>query len=224
MNRRFALCVAIVASLALTGCSRFFIVKDSYNAVTRLALVQYAVNPHIMMGTVNSDEAHFGVANANVKSFVDKMNGKPFSVMPIEEMKANPGYTGSAALDGYFTAPGMKFFTDDKGASKAELSADTAKQLCAALNVDAVAIIYDSWGQQSAAMGFQAKASPVTFASIYDKTGSRIFSDVVHSTSDESMASPGGIIATDVATVVKSFNEAFNMSLDEMVKHINGAK
>jgi hypothetical protein len=193
--------------------------------VKKAALVQYAINPHMFMGTVQSDDARTAVATANVKSFIEKMNGHPYMVVSLDEVKANPQYAAAkATLEGYYTAPGMRYFTDDKGAEKAELTAEQATKLCADLGVDAVAIIYDSWGMQSAAMGFQMKARPVIFVNMYDKSGTKVWGDAVAETSDESMASPGGIIATDVDTVVKSFNEAFVMSLAELGKHVDAAK
>ena len=225
MQKRLVLSAVVLASFAFTSCSRFFIKKDSFSEVKKAALVQYAINPHMLLGTVSSDEARVGTADANVKTFVEKMNGKPYEVMSLDEMKSKPGYAaGKDKLEGYYTANGMRFFTDESGASKAELPPDVAKKLCEDLGVDAVAIAYDSWGQVSTAMGFKAKAKPVTFVNMYDKTGTRVWGDVESSESEDSMAAPGGIIATDVATVVKTFNQSFSTSMDEFGKRIATAK
>src|SRR5688572_30453871 len=105
----------MVGALALSGCSRFFMKKDSYTQVKKAALVHYALNPRLFLGTTQSDDARAQSADANVKAFLERMNGGAFSYVGLDELKGNAGYQalGKDKLDGYYTAPGMRFLVED---------------------------------------------------------------------------------------------------------------
>lgn len=220
--KRIALSLVVAATaLVGTGCSRYFIQKDAYNAVKKAALVQYAVNPHMLLGTPSADDVRNGTPERNVASFLKEMNGKPYQLMPTAEMIANPGYaTGAEKLEGYHTAKGMRFFGDSKAAEEATLTPDQAKKLCADLGVDAVIAVYESWGQVSRAMGFKAAARSYFFVNMYDKNGTRIWGDFVGGESEESVAAPGGIFATDPESMIANFNAAFLAAAKEMSEHL----
>jgi len=220
--KRFALSFAVaVMAFMLGGCSRYFIQKDAYNAVKKAALVQYAVNPHMLLGTPSTDDVRNGAPEANVASFIKEMNGKPYELMPTAEMIANPGYaSGAEKLEGYFTAKGMRYFGDSKAVEEATLTPDQAKKLCADLGVDAVIAVYESWGQVSRAMGFKAAARSYFFVNMYDKNGTRIWGDFVGGEAEESVAAPGGIFATDKDSMIANFNAAFVAATKEMSAHL----
>lgn len=214
--------LAVVVALMSTGCSKFFVVKDKYDAVKKVALVQYAINPHMMLGTANADEAKFETAAKNTASFVKTMSGPAYTVMPMEELLANAGYKGKDAVEGYYTAKGMKFVTDDtKAIEAATLSPDNAKALCAALGVDGVAVIYDSWGMETYAFGFRGHTLNSYSFGLYDKDGTKVWSDTIYnSASEEGFPVAGGVIATDVATWVLNGNQSFEAALVKAKKNL----
>lgn len=218
--------LAVAVLFATSGCSRFFIQKDAYLAVKRVAVVQHAINPHLLLGTANVQEAKTQTAEENVKTFVKEFTGGTYEVVPLEELKANAAYTaaGSASLDGYYTAPGMRFVTGAETVEEATLTPDQAKKLAEDLKVDAVAVVYESWGTSSYALGFKAKAYSTFVVNMYDKTGIRVWGDVATGESDEGMATPGGIIATELANLVLNFNQSYAAALTKMKSQLASIK
>ena len=53
-----------------------------------------------------------------------------------------------------------------------------------------------------------------------DKTGARIWEDDVRENSEEGMATPAGIISTDVKNLVLNFNQSFKASMATLQQHI----
>lgn len=218
----------LVASIALfsTGCAKaYFIQKDAYTGVKKVALVQHAINPHFLLGTANSDEAKLGTAEKDFEVLGKEMAAS-YAVTPLAEMVANPAYTGAggkAAWEGYYSAKGAAFFSADEDTLQAAtIPAETAKKLCEGLGVDAVAVIYESWGIESYALGFRAKSRNGYVMNMFDKNGTKVWGDVVWGTSEEGMALTAGVISTDVPTYVMNNQQAFTAALKEANDHIAG--
>ncbi|MGQ0508093.1 MAG: hypothetical protein ACT4TC_22570 [Myxococcaceae bacterium] len=217
---KLKLLVGVFAAMVLGGCSRFYIKKENYSQVKKAALVQYALNPRLFLGTTQSDEARQQSAEANGKTFIEKMNGMHYTFLTIDELKGNPAYQsmGKDKLDGYYTTPGMRFLAEDRANDRAELTPEQAKELCEKLGVDAVVAVAESWSLQPYAMGFRAKANSVLTLNMYDKSGERIWGDVAAAESDEGMAYTGGVVSTDVPTVVLNAKQSFANGVEEMKK------
>jgi hypothetical protein len=218
--------LAAAVLFTVTGCSRFFIQKDAYLAVKRVAVVQHAINPHLLLGTANVAEAKTQTAEENVKTFVKEFTGGTYEVVSLDELKANPAYAavGTPSLDGYYTAPGMRFVTGEETVEEATLTPDQAKKLAEDLKVDAVAVVYESWGTAPYALGFKAKAYSTFVVNMYDKTGVRVWGDVAAGESDEGMATPGGIIATELSNLVLNFNQSYAAALTKMKSQLASIK
>ncbi len=223
MRRAVQVVLIAAAMFSLAGCGHFFIVPDSYKAVKKAALVQYAINPHLFLGTLNAADVKQREAAANIDALGKMLGGKGVTVVSLQELTGNSQYTADsqAELKGYYTAPGMRFITDAEGAEKATLTPDVAKKLCADLGVDAVAIAYESWGLQPYAMGFKSHARPTIVINMFDKTGARVWGDIATGISDEGMASPGGVVSSSVDEAVKTFTQGSSAAIQEMVSHIN---
>ncbi|MBS1151057.1 MAG: hypothetical protein H6Q89_2755 [Myxococcaceae bacterium] len=225
MKLRFSLVLASIA-LFSTGCaSKYFIQKDAYTAVKKVALVQHAINPHFLLGTANADEAKTKTVEKNFEVITKEMAGS-YAVTPLAEMVANPAYTGAggkAAWDGFYTAKGAAFFSADEDTLRAAtIPADTAKKLCEGLGVDAVAVIYEDWAIESYALGFRAKSRNGYIMNMFDKNGVKVWGDVVWGTSEEGMGLVGGVISTDVDTYVLNNGQSFAAALKEANEHIAG--
>ena len=169
-----ALCLAV---FALTGCSRFFIVKDRYDAVKKVALVQYVINPHFLLGTPNADESKWDTVESNFKIFATEM-GTGWQVLPKEEMTSNSAYkaAGKEAVDGWYTAKDMRFFADDRSnLQSAKLAPEVAKSLAAGLGVDAVVVVADSWAVDT--MMFSGRTANDYTISMYGADGVLDYAD-----------------------------------------------
>ncbi|MBJ6759338.1 hypothetical protein JGU66_01100 [Myxococcaceae bacterium JPH2] len=210
--------LVLVVLLASTGCSHFFVQKDAYLAVKKVAVVQHAINPHLLLGSANVPEAKTQTAEANVKTFVQVFTGGRYEVVPLDVLKAQAAYAaaGLPSLDGYYTAPGMRFVTGPQAVESATLTPDLAKKLAEDLGVDAVAVVYESWGLAPYALGFKAKSLSTFVINMYDRNGVRVWGDVASGESDEGMATPGGIIATELTNLVLNFNQSYSVALTTM--------
>ena len=216
MKLRLSMLVAAVALLS-TGCNKFFVVKDKLDAVKKVAVVSYVINPHIMLGTASADEAKWDVAAKNVASYVKVMTAGDMMVVPAEEVIASEKYKamGKETVDGYYTAKGMRFFSDAREELEGALiPPDTAKALAEGLGVDGVIVIYDSWGLESYAFGFRGKTNNTYSFALFDKSGTKVYSDTIYGAkSEEGFALAGGVISTDVATWVLNNNQSFESAL-----------
>ncbi len=225
MKVRYSLLLASIA-LFSTGCaSKYFIQKDAYSGVKKVALVQHVINPRMLLGTANSEEAKTGTAEKDFEVLSKEM-ASSYAVTPLAEMVANPAYTGAGgktAWEGYYSAKGAAFFSADEDTLKAAtIPAETAKKLCEGLGVDAVAVIYESWDVDPYALGFRAHSKNGYIINMFDKNGTKVWGDVVWGTSEEGMPMAAGVIATDVPTYVLNNTQAFTVALQEANKHISG--
>jgi len=223
MKLRYSLVLATIA-LFSSGCaSKFFIQKDGYTNVKKVAVVQHAINPHFLLGTANSEEAKTLTTEKNFEVITKEM-AQSYAVMPMAEMTANAGYTGAGgkpAWDGFYTGKGMQYFSADEDTLRdAIITPDTAKKLFEALAVDGVLAIYESWGVEQYALGFRAKSRNGYIMNLFDKNGTKVWSDVVRGTSEEGMPMAGGIISSDVAGYVLNNSQAFTAALKEASEHI----
>jgi hypothetical protein len=225
MKKSIAL-LAVILSFAFAACgAAFFVQKDKADAVKKVALVQYAINPHMLLGPAAVDDAKFNVAAKNVESFGKEL-GNTYQVVPSADLLANPAYTGGGKdkWDGYYSGKGMHYFSaDEDSLTQATLTPDVAKKLCETLGVDGVVAIYDSWNIQTFAMGFKGHSLPQYTINMYDKDGTRVWGGPVSGESETDFATPGGVISTDVDTWAKANNESFTVALTQVKTNI-GAK
>jgi hypothetical protein len=206
-------CLAV--ALLFTACGRFLVVKEKLDAAKKVALVQYAINPHFLLGYPNADEAKTHVAQQNIDAFQKQM-GNVFQVVPMTEMTANAAYTaaGKDKVDGWYSTAGMRFMDEEK-LNNGELSPEAAKKLCADLGVDAVVTITDSWGQAGGGF-FKGIAMNYYWVNAYDKDGTVVWQDLAQGRSNETFGvPPGGAIASDDANWTKVQAEAFADALGQ---------
>jgi hypothetical protein len=226
MKTRFAALISVVALVGSACGAAFFVAKDKTDAVKKVALVQYAINPHILLGPAAVDDAKFNIAAKNVETFGKEL-GNTYQIIPAADVLANAGYTGAGgkpAWDGYYSGKGMHYFSaDEDSLTQATLPPDVAKKLCEALGVDGVVAVYDSWGVQTFAMGFQGHSLPSYTINMFDKDGNRVWGGQVSGESETSFATPGGVISTDVEVWTKANNESFTVALSQVKTNI-GAK
>ncbi len=226
MKMRLAALISGV-SLVFAACgASFFVAKDKADAVKKVAVVQYAINPHMLLGPAAVDDAKFNVAAQNVETFGQEL-GNTYQVVPAADVLANAGYAGAGGKptwDGYYSGKGMHYFSaDEDSLTQATLPPDVAKKLCEALGVDAVVAVYDSWAVQTFAMGFKGHTLPRYAINMFDKDGNRVWGGEVSGESETDFATPGGVVATDVDVWTKANNESFKVALSQVKTNI-GAK
>jgi hypothetical protein len=219
---RISLSLTAVAVLAACG-QKFFVAKDKADAVKKVAVVQYVINPHILLGPAAAEDAKTTVAAKNIETFAKELGNK-YQVVPAADVLSNAGYTGAGgkpAWEGYYTGKGLHYFSPDEDQlQNATLAPETAKKLCESLGVDAVVAVYDSWRVQTFAMGFKGHSLAEYAINMYDKDGNRVWGGNVSGESETDFATPGGIISTDVDTWAKANNESFTVALSQVKTNI----
>lgn len=210
----------VVLAVFFTSCG-FMILRDKYDAVKKVALVQYALNPGMVYGTPSDDAVRDEVVTKNLDIFVKEL-GNNWQLIPPAELAANPAYTaaGKPTIEHYVTPKSMRIISEE-GARNAELTPEEAKKLCADLGVDGVIAIAESWGVQ--VNFFQGISNNTYWINMYDKDGTKIMSDVVGGRSEQNFGvPPGGAIATEQVTWVKASGEAFKSGMEQVRGHLGG--
>lgn len=222
MKLRLSLLVVLVGVMS-TGCSRYFMQKDKFDAVKKVAVVSYTIDPHMLLGTASADDAKFNTAAKNVETIVKNMSGGEMVVVPAAEVMNNEKYKamGKEAIDGYYTAKGMRILTEDsEQLNQATITPDTAKQLAEALGVDGVVLVHDSWGMEQYALGFKGRTRNNYSFTMFDKDGTKVWSDTVSGSSEEGFPLAAGVIATDVDNWVVNNNQSLEAAMVEAKKHM----
>jgi hypothetical protein len=208
--------VSLVAAVLFAACGRFFVVQDKLNSAKKVALVQYAINPHFLLGYPNDPNVKVVTAQHNMEQFQKDM-GNVFEVVPAATVTGNADYTavGKPNVDGWYSANGMRFIDDQNLNSGELLDPEVAKKLCAALGVDAVVTITDGWGQAGGGF-FKGIAQNSYYINAYDKDGTKIWTDYAMGRSTETFGvPPGGVITSDDANWAKVQSEAFADALSQ---------
>ena len=207
-----------LAALTLAGCVHLHQAAAGAR-VRRVALVQYAIAPDLLLNTKAAQEARPLTAAAAWAVLARELG---FEVLPLAEMLANPAYEaagGRPSWEGYATAPGARFFSADAAAlDRAELPADTAKRLCEALGVDAVVAVRDRWSVEHYQLGFRARAVNAYAVSLYGTSGALLWSDEAGGESDEGMPATAGVLSADAATWARANAQAFAAALRDLAE------
>jgi hypothetical protein len=220
--------VCSLLALAVAGCgAAFFVAKEKTDAVKKVALVQYTINPNILLGVAAEENAKFEVAKTNVETFGKEL-GNTYQVVPAADVLANPAYAGAGGKptwEGYYSGQGMHYFSaDENGLTQATLTPDVAKKLCEALGVDGVVAVYDSWGVQSIAMGFKGHTLSRYAINLFDKDGNRVWGgEVSGESSTDFDTPPGGSVSAGIDVWAKANSESFAVALSQVKTNI-GAK
>jgi hypothetical protein len=120
----------------------------------------------------------------------------------------------------------MRLPAESKAWEQSVLPAPTAQQLAEALGVDAVVVVSENWGTRTRG-GFGgfvrvAFASGV-FIQLIGKDGVQIWADTANESSNEGLASVGGIL-TSPDGVQQNATESVSASLDKMRERLANAR
>ena len=115
--------------VVLTGCGGSTFNKAAYDGVKKAAVVQYALNPSVILGTTNSAEARQKSADANAAQVAARLAGLGFEVVSLEQVKNTDGYKslGSDSVKGYVLPEGSRVF-NTKDTRTAGLTPEEAKE------------------------------------------------------------------------------------------------
>lgn len=205
----------VLGSLVVfTGCVSSTFNKAAYDGVKKAAVVQYALNPSVILGTTNSAEARQKSADANSAQVAAKLAGLGFEIISLEQVKNTDGYKslGSDSVKGYYLPEGSRVF-NTKDTRTAGLTPEEAKALCAALGVDAVITATENWSLQQRAMGFKGVLSSGLIVAMYDKDGVPVFKNYAQQPAEQSFPLAAGVVSGSVDMVRASAEDSVGKSL-----------
>lgn len=229
MNSRFIrVAAAAAAALLLAACgAKIVFNKAAYDGVKKVAVVHYALNPSTLLGASNAGEVQKQVADANVKTLVEKLTGLGYDIVPLDEMKANEAYQKFAAeQSGFVTPTGMRLPAESKSWQQSVLAPATAAQLAEALGVDAVVVATENWRtyNRGGFGGFVRVAfNSGLFVQMIGKDGQQIWADTAAEGSNEGLASVGGIL-TSPDGVQLNATQSVSASLDVIRERLANAR
>jgi hypothetical protein len=229
MNSRFVRISALaVAALTLAACgAKIVFNKAAYDSVKKVAIVHYALNPSTLLGASNAGDVQKAVADANLKTVVEKLTGLGYEIVPLADMQANPEYQKFAAEQSGFVAPtGMRLPAESKAWEQSALPAPTAAALATALGVDAVVVVSENWRtyNRGGFGGFVRVAfNSGVFVQMIDKAGVQVWADAASEGSNEGLASVGGIL-TSPDGVQQNATESVSASLDKIRERLANAR
>ncbi len=187
--RRFSLSIAALAALSmLAACGGGSNLKADLDATkqkkAKIALVSLTVSDF-------GRSLQFGNAAGVGELITKKMDemaaltettlGTAWTVVPAASFATSEGYTKLAkgeAKDNLYTATNMKLFAADRSDQvKTKLDPQTAKDLCAALGVELVAVVYSEWTTVTGGFVPTTKAYAKTVFSIWDNQGRQLYKD-----------------------------------------------
>ncbi|MFA5516953.1 MAG: hypothetical protein WDA20_11765 [Desulfuromonadales bacterium] len=185
MLKKISIVAALMAMVSLVGCASTPRAALKNNpAVKKVAVVSLAVSD--WGGTVNSSS----VGNESVGSLMQDATGKMLSITEQElakhwqVKKVNTFITDAkyrkAAVDtrAAIYAPvaqgkGMPIF--GAGFKKGDVTPEKARELCAALGVDAVVLVFSEWTARTGGMIPITKAVSKNVVSFWDRKGQKIY-------------------------------------------------
>lgn len=189
MNVRIALLAALVPLVACGGGSAM---KKDLDATrqnkAKMAVVSLTVSDFgRSLQFANSSEVPALIQKKmdDMLATTEASLGQHWTIVPTAGIVGNDAYQKlgkSQAMDNVFapkpTGVAMPIFAADRGDMvKTNLDPKLAGDLCAALGVDLIAVVYSEWTTMTGGIVPTTKAYAKTVLSIYDNQGRRLFKD-----------------------------------------------
>ena len=210
----------------LSACGGGGNVSTLPTQVNRVALVSLSVNDwggSVKSGSVGSEgteELIYSGLGEMVAYTEQKLAGK-WQVKKVADFIGRPEYRAlgvERTLTAYLpkiSGQEMPIFTKvSKELKSGSISPDLAKQLCAALEVDAVALVFSEWTVKTGGIVPTTKAVSKNIITLWDSNGRKIFNKRVDMMGTRSLGA-FGFKAMNRDTVLE-WTDTFKRSLDQI--------
>ncbi len=98
------------------------------------------------------------------------------------------------------------------------LDAEKAKELCKALNVDGVVLIFSEWASKTGGFVPTTKALTKNILTVWDSSGNKVINKRVDTVGNKTLG-VGGFKAVNEETI-NEWRDSYNRSLDEIIKSL----
>ncbi len=224
-KNRFRLAVAFILAVVLVSSSAVF--GKGGSTIKKVAIVSFSVSDmagSVRAGSVGSASAHDlmkGAVNGMLNE-AEKKLGKKWSVTRVSSFINNAGYR-KAGVPKTLTVfvpkingREMPVFTEvSKEIKGGQLDPVKAKQLCKALNVDAVILIFSEWSAKTGSFVPTTKAITKNVLTVWDSSGNEVAKKRVDTVGKKTLGA-GGVKAVNKETIGE-WRSSFESSMDKIV-------
>ncbi len=223
---------AMLCSLLTLSCfvlSSTVLAKESpkFNKVAIVSLTVSDVGGSVNSGSVGSTPVSKLITGAvnNMLDDAEKKLGSKWTMEKVSSFIDSPGYRKPGVektLTVYvpnLNGKEMPVFTQvSKEIKGGIIEAEKAKELCAALKVDAVVLIFSEWTAKTGGFVPTTKALTKNILTVWDSSGNKVNTKRVDMVGNKTLGL-AGVKAVNEETIGE-WRDAFNRALDEIVKSL----
>ena len=224
--------LALLCSLATLSSfvsSSIVLAADSPK-LTTVAVVSLSVSDlggSVQSGSIGSTPAAKLITGAvnDMLNDTEKILGGKWTVVKASTFIDNPGYRKPAVektLTVYVPQVNekeMAVFTQvSKEIKGGILDAEKAKELCKALNVDGVVLIFSEWASKTGGFVPTTKALTKNILTVWDSSGNKVINKRIDTVGNKTLG-VGGFTAVNEETIGQ-WRDSFNRSLEEILKSL----
>ena len=226
-NKTFKLFLCSIFALVLAGCvTAAATVKKPGAPIHKMALVSLSVSNWMGMVSGTAGDARAAeLISSTFAGLLASTEHKLSGVAHITRLASfidNPAYRGLGVksdvplmfpkVNG---VPVVNFSRSENDVISASLTPETARKLCATLQVDAVVVVYSEWAVAQGHFVPTRRALAKNVVSVWDRSGNQVFNKRVDEMSEAVIGGPY-VTVTNVGTI-KNWAEAYNKSFDKIV-------
>ena len=228
--KKSVLKLALLCSLATLFCfvlSPIVFAADSpkLNTVALVSLTVSDLGGSVQSGSIGSTPTAKLITGAvnDMLNDAEKALGAKWTVAKASTFIDNAGYRKQAVektLTVYVPLVNEKEMAVFTQASKeikgGILDAEKAKELCKALNVDGVVLIFSEWAAKTGGFVPTTKALTKNILTVWDSNGNKVVTKRVDTVGNKTLG-VGGFKAVNEETI-KEWRDSFNRSLEAIIK------
>lgn len=228
MGRKSAgLFAGLVLVALLAGCVTAAAVKKPSVPINKIALATFTVRnwEGVVSGTAGNARGNELISNM-LSGLLTSTENKIAGVKHLTRMSGfinNPTYRSfNVKSDITLMQPKMggtpvvNFSRSEADVIAANLAPETAKKLCATLQVDAVVVVYSEWAVAMGKFVPMQRALAKDVVTVWDRNGNLIFSKRIDETGSGVLGGPYSPVVVNEGTI-KQWSEAYNNALDQIV-------
>lgn len=219
-----------IFAMQIAGCGSS--PKKPSAPIKKVAVVSLTIDAAHLRASVRDDSIQnlLATTSDNLVRVTETKLAGIMKVSRIAEFIDKPGYRNAGVKavavkgDTDFMNPKVNgksmvmFSKDDDDVVDGVLTHETAKKLCAELNVDGVVLIYSEWSGTMGHFVPLMKADTANIVTMWDKRGELVFNKRVDIAGENTLGGVG--VMTVNAGTIKEWSTAYGKSLDEIFREM----
>jgi hypothetical protein len=231
-NKSAGLLLGIAVAILLAGCVTAAAVKKPSAPIRKMALVSLTVSN--WMGMVSGTAGDAQAAELINSTFAGLVASTENKLSGVKSMTRLSGFIDNSTYRSFNVksdvplmypkvggTPVVNFSRSEKDVITANLNPETAKKLCATLQVDAVVVVYSEWAVAQGHFVPMRRALAKNVVTVWDRSGNLVFSKRVDMESEAVIGGPY-VTVVNVGTI-RNWAEAYNKSFSQIATEMKAA-